>query len=55
MSAVHHGWVFPQKPHKKLGLKEGFKAFAVKAPKSYFRFLSPLHENAVFCTVKITP
>jgi len=39
---------------EKLGLKEGFKAFALDAPKDYFELLGPLPENILFLT-KLKP
>jgi hypothetical protein len=40
---------------KKLGLKEGFKAFALNPPKNYFGLLGPLPENVVFFTQLKSP
>jgi len=40
----------PKSLIEKLGLKEGFKALALNAPKNYFRLLGPLPENLVFFT-----
>jgi hypothetical protein len=38
----------PKSLIKKLGLKEGFKVFALNAPKNYFELLGPLPENVFF-------
>src|ERR1700679_282282 len=50
MSEVHHGWLFPQKPYRKIRLKQGFKAFVLNAPENYFRLLGPLPKNVIFFT-----